>query len=180
MSLYVPELYEMIVHLRKEVRQSASVSLVTSNPDFVIIRSSLLDSSVIRQPINAPTASDIHFLDNLFNNFRSICEFGDIRAYCSVKYSLRPDRRLQIPHEGSLIKALHVHLQTRKWIINCDPIKYYAASRSLGPSDVEALKTVATHSITNVNSIPQPAVDEVFSLPTLSHAKAMFEQILKT
>ncbi|WP_373695840.1 Cfr10I/Bse634I family restriction endonuclease [Brunnivagina elsteri] len=35
------------------------------------------------------------------------CNLKDIIGYASIKTSLRPDRRLQIPHEGSLMKAIY-------------------------------------------------------------------------
>jgi len=53
------------------------------------------------------------------------------------------------------MKAIYTHLQTREWIINLKGLKYYAFSTKI--SDKNALKTVATHSITTVSSLPQAA-----------------------
>ena len=76
------------------------------------------------------------------------------------------------------MKAIYTHMQTREWILNPKGLKYYAISTKVGSSDRNALKTVATHSITTVQSIPQAAVDEVFEINSLQQAEAVFAQIL--
>jgi hypothetical protein len=69
-----------------------------------------------------------------------------------------------MPHEGSLMKAIYTHIQTREWIIEPQGISYYAVSADLNSSDREALRTVATHSITTVDKVPEAAVDDAFIL----------------
>ena len=76
------------------------------------------------------------------------------------------------------MKATYIHLQTREWVINPRGLKYYAASTEVGDADRNALKTVATHSITNVQSLPQTAVDEVFVINSLIQANQAFDKIL--
>ena len=110
------------------------------------------------------TEDTIEFIDNLFRKFVKTCDFEDIIGYMATKTSLRPDRRLQIVHEGSLTKAMYVHLQTRLWIDKPRSIKYFGASLRLNDKDKRALKTVATHSITTILSEPDRAVDECFEL----------------
>ena len=68
------------------------------------------------------------------------------------------------------MKALYVHLQTRQWILKPNGLKYYAMATVVGPKDRDALKTVATHSITTVHSLPQAAVDEVYEVNSLKQA----------
>lgn len=177
-TLYTPELMEMIGHLRQEVSVSG-VGLISSNPDFVIIKDPDLAQISLPKPITAITASTIALLENAYSHYVGKCEFEKIRGYLATKSSLRPDRRLQIPHEGSLMKALYVHLQTRLWITNPEGIKYYAASCKVGKSDISALRTVATHSITTVSSQPQAAVDHVFQVNSLQEAEDMFDIILR-
>jgi Cfr10I/Bse634I restriction endonuclease len=75
------------------------------------------------------------------------------------------------------MKATYIHLQTREWIINPRGLKYYAAASVVGDADRDALKTVATHSITNVQSLPQAAVDEVFEINTVEQAHIAFGEI---
>lgn len=71
-------------------------------------------------------------IDNIYRDFIGYAELDDIAGYLSVKTSLRPDRRLQLAHEGSLMKAIYTHLQTRTWTINPKGVKYYgAATQSL-------------------------------------------------
>jgi hypothetical protein len=178
-SLYVQSLSDKIDDLRRKVEQSSTVQLISSNPDFILIRRELADR--LFGPITPYTKIDVDDLDNLNGLWSALvgnCVFEDIVGYLSVKSSLRPDRRLQISHEGSLMKALYVHLQTREWIINPPGLRYYAMATRVGASDRESLKTVATHSITTVASIPEPAVDEVYEVDRLKTAKNAFKEIL--
>ena len=177
-SLYTPNLHEHINDLRRKVLDSAGVQLITSNPDFVVInpdKTGLDDAFHV--PIAEFTEDTIRRLENSYQSFIERCSFEDIIAYLSVKVSFRPDRRLQIPHEGSLMKATYIHLQTREWIINPQGLKYYAAATKVGDADRNALRTVATHSITNVQSLPQAAVDEVFEINSVEQAHSAFSEI---
>ncbi|WP_279615263.1 Cfr10I/Bse634I family restriction endonuclease [Photobacterium leiognathi] len=110
------------------------------------------------------TKESLEHLDKIYQNIVGKCELDDIVGYFSLKTSLRPDRRLQIAHEGSLTKAIYVHLQTRSWLMEPRGIKYFGGSLAINDADIRALKTVATHSITTVMSKPERAVDEVFSI----------------
>lgn len=177
--LYNDKLYNLIQDLRDKVLNSSSVQLISSNPDFVIIDRNLVNK--IFPKIDKITVIDqaaILKIETAYKTFETQCGFDDIYGYVSVKTSFRPDRRLQIPHEGSLMKAIYTHLQTREWIINPKGIKYFAIATKVGNPDRTALKTVATHSITTVHNIPQAAVDEVFQVNSLQQARAAFEKIL--
>ena len=179
--LYTDDLFELILDLRAKVLETSQVQLITSNPDFVIVNRDLANQVLGNvNPIIDVTPEALTFLQNLFTNFVGLCGFTQIYGYMSVKTSFRPDRRLQIPHEGSLTKAIYTHLQTRKWIINPPGLKYYAIATSVGAPDRDALKTVATHSITTVSSLPQAAVDDVFEINSLRRAYEVFERILTT
>ncbi len=178
-SLYTDNLYNHISDLRQKVKSITNVHLITSNPDFVIIDPDgiELDQS-FDHLITEFTTDTIQILEESYRYFIGKCLFENIIGYLSIKTSLRPDRRLQIAHEGSLMKATYIHLQTREWIINPRGLKYYAASTEVGDADRNALKTVATHSITNVQSLPQAAVDEVFVINSLIQANQAFDKIL--
>lgn len=178
-TLYIQRLEEKIEDLRRKVEESSTVQLISSNPDFVIIRRELADR--LFGPITPYATIDVNEIDTLnglWANLVGECAFEDIVGYLSVKSSLRPDRRLQISHEGSLMKALYVHLQTREWIINPPGLRYYAMATEVKAPDRESLKTVATHSITTVASIPEPAVDEVYEVDSLPSATRAFKEIL--
>lgn len=178
-ELYNDELSGLVHDLKEKVAAAASVRLITSNPDFVLI-----DPRKVSRPIDLPgkiTLIDRDMLtqvEELYRHFVGLCDFDDIAGYMSVKTSLRPDRRLQIPHEGSLMKAIYTHLQTRQWIINPRGLKYYAISTAVSAADIHALQTVATHSITTVQSVPQAAVDNVFVVNSLKQAEDVWQQIL--
>ncbi|WP_040439671.1 Cfr10I/Bse634I family restriction endonuclease [Algicola sagamiensis] len=178
-SLYVEGLNNHLVDLRLKVEKSNNVKLITSNPDFVILD---IDEdklpSLDEEPITQVTPQNIRYLEECYKHFIGKCNFNNIVGYFSVKTSLRPDRRLQLAHEGSLLKALYVHLQTRDWIIEPIGLKYYAASQSVTKADREGLQTVATHSITNVQSIPQAAVDHVFSIDNINEIESALSEII--
>jgi hypothetical protein len=163
-TLYKPDVSTYIFDLRLKLKDSLDIELITSNPDFVIFDTTNLNNVIERNPIEIVTEDTIEFIDNLYRNFIEQCGFEDIIGYMATKTSLRPDRRLQIVHEGSLTKALYVHLQTRLWIDKPRSIKYFGASLKLNEKDKRALKTVATHSITTVLSEPDRAVDECYEL----------------
>lgn len=178
-TLYQQDLVDLIEDLRNKVQEATSVRLVTSNPDFVLIDTEQIEFELpLEDEITIVTEETIDKLETLYQAFIGRCSFEEIVGYLSVKTSLRPDRRLQIPHEGSLMKAMYTHLQTRKWVLSPKGIKYYAITCATTDADVEALKTVATHSITTVNSIPQAAVDDVFSVNTLIQARDVYQVIL--
>lgn len=178
--LYTPRIHDIIADLRHKVQQTGNISFISSNPDFVILDRAVVDRVIPElAPIALFSNDAIDTLDNAYLNFSNQCSFEEIKGYISVKTSLRPDRRLQIPHEGSLMKAVYVHIQTREWIINPNGIRYYAISTAINDTDVEALNTVATHSITTVSSVPQAAVDQLFSVNSPVEARAVFDQVLR-
>lgn len=178
-SLYITDLHDKIVDLRKKVEDSSTVQLISSNPDFVIIKRQLADVAFGPiKPITSLNNADIEKLSSIYGNLSGRCTFTDIVGYLSVKTSFRPDRRLQISHEGSLMKAIYVHLQTREWIINPPGLKYFAMATVVGEPDRASLKTVATHSITTVSSKPEPAVDEVFEVNNPNAAQVAFNVTL--
>ena len=187
-TLYKKELSWYICDLRHKLKEN-HVNLVTSNPDFFIadtkncpchLKKTLGEySNKFRNEFeHGITASTIERADNLYKIFINQLDLDDICAYLSVKTTLRPDRRLQLAHEGSLMKALYVHLQTRTWNINAKGIKYYGAATKLSDADVDGLKTAATHSIAAATSDPQSAVDKLFKLDSFYEIDQCLNNIL--
>jgi hypothetical protein len=178
-SLYENNLFDHINDFKKKVLDSTGASLITSNPDFVIIDATNITlPSVFNTPITNIDEKTIKMIGSACKELIGKCRFSDIKGYLSVKTSLRPDRRLQLAHEGSLMKALYAHLQTREWIINPDGIMYYAATIEAAPADHNALSTIATHTIANVQSKPEAAVDQLFEIDSNITAHKVFERIL--
>lgn len=178
-DLYIDELRELIIDLREKVNEATQVELITSNPDFVIINTSELELNLpFTSIISSFTTDNISELNSMYREFIGKCGFESIIGYLSAKFSLRPDRRLQIPHEGSLLKAIYTHLQTRKWILKPVGLKYYAVTTSFKDADKKALRTVATHTITSVQTLPIPAVDKLYEVNTISGANIMYNEIL--
>ncbi len=178
-TLYDKRLSDLIADLKEKVAGVSAVQLITSNPDFVIINAGLA-REVLGElaEIDDITPASLAELEGVHQKFVGKCNFEQIEGYISVKTSLRPDRRLQISHEGSLMKALYAHLQTREWITSPKGLKYYAIASKISEPDRNALKTVATHSLTTVFSLPQAAVDDVYEVNTIQDANHAFSLIL--
>ena len=177
-NLYEPRIANVVNDLRDKVEKDHGVNFVTSNPDFAIIR-----YSQIRQPLplDASIEDQVKFLNTWHLDFDGTCGFDDIRGFLSVKNSLRPDRRLQIAHEGSLMKAIYVHIQTRLWLSKAVGYKYYAMSgSSVSTADHAAMSTIATHSITTVQSTPKPAVDGLFEGTSFVKIRTSVESIFNS
>jgi hypothetical protein len=179
LSLYQQALYTYVEDLRNKVNQAAHVTLTTSNPDFVLISPNTPNAPALPDaPIEEITPENLASLETMRLGYVGQCRFEDIRGYVGVKASLRPDRRLQLPHEGSLMKAMYAHLQTRQWIFNPPPLRYYGFSTEVNPADVAAMHTVATHSIVTVQTVPQSAVDGLFAVDSFNDANGAFATIL--
>ncbi|HUF03129.1 MAG TPA: Cfr10I/Bse634I family restriction endonuclease [Aridibacter sp.] len=176
-ELYETDLLSHIRDLRTKVEKATGVKLITSNPDFVIIDSEGLELPDVNQ-ITQLSSTGIISLTSRYKDLIGKCTFQSVLGYLSVKTSMRPDRRLQLPHEGSLMKAVYAHLQTREWIIDPPGLKYYAAAAKIGDKDEEALRTVATHSIVTVSSEPQAAVDGVFAINSVRNTEKALTKIL--
>lgn len=172
-QLYVPEVSTIISDLRTKVSAAGDVALVTSNPDFVIVKR---DKAL--RTITGNAKLRVEQIDKLYRDLKHTCELDDIIGYGAAKLSLRSDRRYQIPHEGSLFKALYRHIQTREWLIGANGIEYYAMAGKFGNKDLEALKTVATHSIVDVGTQPQKAVDDTFVIKSEGSLQTALSQIL--
>lgn len=166
-DLYVKEVSAYISDFKKKLDELSGITLVTSNPDFIIIRKSFfLECYPEFEEIDHSHISVeyLESVDSFYNKIFKKCKFEDIVGYLSVKTSFRPDRRLQISHEGSLMKALYAHIETREWLMNAPGIKYYAAAPDHNDQDEKSLRTVATHSIANLTSKPLAAVDGLFKI----------------
>ncbi len=178
-SLYCPKLFNYLDDLKQKISKESGVNLITSNPDFVLIDPTGMNlDPKYSNLLTDYSRSNIIMLDEAYKDFISKCDLNNIVGYLAVKTSFRPDRILQIPHEGSLMKAMYIHLQTRDWVINPKGLKYYAASMKIGPAHHTALNTVATHSITTVLSKPEKAVDQAFELIDINSAELAFKKIL--
>jgi hypothetical protein len=176
-TLYTPDIQDLVQDFKNKLQLIGSVNLISSNPDYVIINRRLANSTIpsLAIPLSPETLNTI---DVWYGSFTSRCSLDDIVAYVGAKVSLRPDRRIQLLHEGSLIKAIYAHLQTRKWLINPNGVKYYAISSNLSPADLNGLRSVATHSIASANSRPLPAVDNAFRVNNATSIEAFLTTAL--
>ncbi|WP_210498901.1 Cfr10I/Bse634I family restriction endonuclease [Vibrio crassostreae] len=176
-SLYSDKYHNYIADLRHKVIEATGSQLITSNPDFVIVRKSVLKDveSLFSGGITVESARE---LSATYRGCIGRCDFDDIKGFLSVKTSMRPDRRLQVCHEGAMMKSLYSHIRTREWVLNAKGLKYYAASTKLTKADKQALKSVAGHSLANVQGLPEPSVDNAFSVDSVSDIDNMVSLIL--
>ncbi len=163
--LYNPELRRLISDFESKLDRIASVNLVTSNPDFAVLRAKP-GFPRLKFPVEI-TQETLREVDEFYRNFESTLDINELIAFIGLKTSLRPDRRIQLLHEGSLVKALHTHLKTRNWDIDAKPLKYFGVSLEVSDADIEGLRSVATHSIVSASLIPERAVDAIVNVQTL-------------
>ena len=179
------DLFEPKAHLMlDELETSLSlrgVNLVTSNPDILCVKD-LQDTDPTSEFKTRFINADQDCIATVTNAYTKIigkCKYNSIRFGLALKSSTRPDRRLQIPHEGSILKAINAHLQTRFWDASHSTYYYAATASPISNADEEAFKSAATHSITDVNINPMPAVDSSFHLATLSDVESMFKHCME-
>jgi hypothetical protein len=154
------------------------VRLVTSNPDLLVVqqRGLIQEADNIISNLSIANAEK---LTGLCNSIRGKCLWNSVKAGIGLKTSLRPDRRLQLVHEGNILKSIFAHLKMRNWD-NTVSFEYHGASvDKLSNADDEALQTAATHTIVNVNSVPERAVDGIHPLLEVNDIYKMLDIIIK-
>lgn len=174
MSLYKKEIYHFIDDLREKTALR-NVSLISSNPDYAVVSLPVTSKLPNTTHINTTLIEEV---DQFYNNFVGKLDLDDLSAFVSIKTSLRPDRRLQLSHEGALVKAFYEHLKGRLWKINAAGVKYYGLSIDVKDADRKGLQTVATHSILSVNTIPEAAVDSVHKITNGADLQSFLTKIL--
>ena len=111
--LYQSQYAELISDFKEKLKITSNVNLVTSNPDFVIMDRALFKSNLHK--VEKITPDVLKTLEKDYTNYINSSNLGGIKGYLATKSSLRPDRRIQLLHEGSLMKAIYTHMQTRLW-----------------------------------------------------------------
>ena len=174
-SLYRNEIQEIVKEIRKNAN-AKGVNFVSSNPDFAVIR--IPDFEHKYFDLNEIEISDLDILDNYYQNLLGKVNFKDLTGFLSVKTSFRPDRRLQIAHEGSLIKAMHYYIGKNITCSRDTKLVYQAISTNATKADLKALKTLAPHSISIEGNHLEPAIDNVKRIDCFSSAEIFFKDIL--
>ncbi|NOR62705.1 MAG: hypothetical protein GQ535_09465 [Rhodobacteraceae bacterium] len=174
LSLYEKQIYAFIEDLRTKTL-AHNVTLVSSNPDFVIAKNLGQNAPIDATTVNLALLAEI---DGLYENFVHSLRFDDFVGFVSVKTSVRGDRRLQLPMEGALVKSYYEHLKARMWQVDAQGITYYAATMAFTKKDLEALQTVATHSILSVNTKPEKSVNEVYKISSGDELSSFLNFIL--
>ncbi|MDR6884315.1 Cfr10I/Bse634I family restriction endonuclease [Bacillus sp. 3255] len=151
--------------------QKNNVKMITSNPDFIIIKKDLL----IDEEIKNLSIDNMKKVFSLYKEVQHSLKWNEVLIGIGVKTSLRPDRRLQLVHEGNILKSLFTHLKMRFWVRDYF-FKYLVVSnKKLNRADIAALETAATHTIVNVDSIPESAVDGHYHIKSKQEFDAMLD-----
>lgn len=161
-----------------EVLKKKNVTLLASNPDFLIIRPTKEILATLPKPVKSLDIPSINLLREVYKQLRGKCDYNMVLAGLGIKTSTRPDRRQQLVQEGSVLKAIAAHFQARFW----DPdyrVKYFAANLDTKDADVEALTTAATHTLVSVNMPVEPAVDALITVDKPGSVKKIFEALKK-
>jgi len=156
----------------------SGVTLLASNPDFLIIRPDKAILNALPGPVARLDIKSIEQLRDAYNKLRGKCSYDMIVAGLGIKTSNRPDRRQQLVQEECVLKAIAAHFQTRFWDPNYR-VRYVAATLEAGDADIEALKTAATHTIVSVNMPVEPAVDALIGVIKPSDVTKIFDAVLK-
>lgn len=156
-----------------------NVRLITSNPDLLIVEQEDLTLDEHNKPISCLDTQSIMNAVNLYKVLENKCRWNSLKAGIGVKTSLRPDRRLQVVYEGNILKSLFAHLKMRHWSRGATFEYYGASSELISGADDDALQTAATHTIVNVDSLPERAVDGLYSLLTFDDIEKMLDTIIK-
>ncbi|MGJ8617343.1 MAG: Cfr10I/Bse634I family restriction endonuclease [Sulfitobacter sp.] len=175
LELYNDEVYRYFAELR-QMLQSEDVTLISSNPDFAIVRK--------RDKIALPQLYplDGNLLDQLARMYKSYVhqfDFDEFIGFASVKTTFRPDRILQLPAEAAMVKAYYEHLKARMWKLNSSGLIYNAVSMQHSKADLKTLKTAAIHSILSVNTKPEKAVDKVVIVANSAEMLDFFDDALQ-
>lgn len=170
-KLYISEV-QTIVETIKENAKSAGVNFISSNPDFVVARVPKVEDRLLK--LNEISVNDLEFLDNYYLNLIDKTRFEDITGFLSVKTSFRPDRRLQIAHEGSSIKAMHHYIANSLTPKSQAKLFYQAVSINATRADLKALRTLAPYSMALGDKKLEPAIDNVEKIDCISSAKKFF------
>src|SRR5262249_46418910 len=82
LSLYEKDLYRYVKDLRTKVNKTAHVTLITSNPDFVLISPDTPDAPALPTiPINELTRENLELLKKIIGGYVGRCRFEDIKGY---------------------------------------------------------------------------------------------------
>lgn len=177
-KLFAAKETEMLSDLKKQL-QDCGVSLVTSNPDYVVVAIEREDTQTYRAPwsFSVDTFDDF---SKLYSEVKGQCSYPNIVCAIGVKDSFRPDLRLQLVYEGNIFKAILLHLRTRFWDFNYQIPPFYAVvdgSKKPTSADMTSLKTATTNTLVDVRLRPERSVDEVFYADSLTALETVFTRI---
>lgn len=152
------------------------VRLVSSNPDLIIVdQPGAIQAST---PVTNMSLASTETVLRAHRQLEGQCQWDSLKAGIGAKSSLRPDRRLQLVHEGNITKALFAHLKMRNWNSKAR-LGYYGVSMATTGADDLALQTAATHTITSVDSVPERAVDMVYAISQVQDIDTVLGDVLK-
>ncbi|POB09670.1 Cfr10I/Bse634I family restriction endonuclease [Sulfobacillus sp. hq2] len=180
-NLFDQSSQSMLDDLERSLRRhEVDVEMVTSNPDLIVIKSKDMLSRLAPRKIANLSLANQHYLSGFYENLRTKCPWDSIVAGIGLKTSVRPDRRLQLVHEGNILKSTFAHLKMRHWNRDFRFLYVVASSEKFNDADKKALKTAATHTIVNVDATPERSVDELYWLTEFEDVERMLGDVITT
>jgi hypothetical protein len=169
-DLFDDEARALLTSLRESLKTDG-VSLVSANPDLLIIRDIQLPPQLDKDISIEDLMGNDSFSSKVLASVKGKVKWHQLHAAISLKLSLSPDRVFQVVHEANSLKATYEHLRTRLWNRNV-AVGYYFWSPEVTNPSKEVLRTVATHSILNVANQPESAVNDVMIVDSYEDLKA--------
>lgn len=139
------------------------IELTMSNPDF-ICAADIPPDDLFQAPIANLSLDNQGTLNRAYEKIVESCQYNSIKFGIALKTSLRSDRRYQIIHEGSTLKAFIAHLQVRYWDIDFNTDYYAVVANDVSNADRRVLSAPAIHSIVDVHTPPVKAIDEIYEV----------------
>ena len=154
------------------------IELTMSNPGF-ICASDIPPDGLFQVPITNLSLENQAVLASAYEKIVGSCQYNSIKFGIALKTSLRSDRRYQIIHEGSTLKAFIAHLQVRYWDIGFKTDYYAVVANDVSEADRRVLSAPAIHSIVDVHAPPVKAIDAIYEVKCTSDMESCVKKMVE-
>ncbi len=154
------------------------IELTMSNPDFICV-SDIPPDDIFKNPIANLSADSQATIAEAYKKIVGSCLYNSVKFGVALKTSLRSDRRYQIIHEGSTLKAFIAHLQVRYWDIDFNTNYYAVVANEVSSSDRRVLSAPAIHSIVDVHTPPVKAIDAIYEVRSTEDMESCIKNMIE-
>ena len=154
------------------------IELTMSNPDF-ICAADVPPDELFQVPIASLSLENQAILAKAHEKIVGSCQYNSVKFGIALKTSLRSDRRYQIIHEGSTLKAFIAHLQVRYWDIDFETNYYAVVANHVSEADRRVLSAPAIHSIVDVHAPPVKAIDAIYEVRSTEDMESCIRKMVE-